>query len=340
MKTSFYNDTALRKTLMAKLGTLSVLSTVFLLTISCASIPREVSLARLFDHFEKAPHVLARAKSTFLRDMAASFDDSTLESIMTALSATKNGAHGPVDRNRLDKTLTRADALGVGISWNGTQNPAVEMVFAGNFPSLLTSLSFSFDSNWERIAGGYAAKNGRLYLREPSDGQLHFTTWAAQNPPPTSDAAASMARRSGMVGSNADMVVYLDAQSTLVSQLPILEGVTFPFDGILLSATRDALSPAKGSPDARYSIVFQIQMKDEQTARTYKPIMKFMWVLVSSRLSAAGIPISPDNIIEQHGALFLSQPVAMSAQQIVDAVLGLVSNRGSSGPLQGGQSSR
>lgn len=130
-----------------------------------------------------------------------------------------------------------------------------------------------------------------------------------------------------MVGSNADVAVYLDAQSTLVSQLPILEGVTFPFDGILLSATRDAISPAKGSPDARYSIVFQIQMKDEQAARTYKPIIKFMWVLVSSRLSAAGIPISSDNSIEQHGALFLSQPIAMSAQQIVDTVisaLGLV----------------
>jgi hypothetical protein len=339
MKFFLHNDTTGHRKPAVKLGTLGVLSAVFFLAVACASIPREASLAGLFNRFEKAPHMLIRAQNAFLHDMTASFNDSTLEALMTVVSNQNNGAHGPIDRNRLDKTLARADAVGVGVSWNGNQNPAVEVAVAGNFPGLLTSLSFSFDSNWERIPGGYAAKNRKIYLREPSDGQLHFATWAPENPTPLSDAAASMARHSGMLGSNADLTMYLDAKSSLVSQLPILDGVTLPFDGIMLSATRDAVAPSKGSPDARYSIVFQIQMKDEQTARTYKPIMKFVWVLISTRLGAAGIPISPENSIEQQGSLFWSQPIAMSAQEIVDAILRL-SNLGSgtgAGP-PGGQS--
>lgn len=339
MKISFHN--AWHKKLMAKLGMLTILSTVFFLAIACASIPRETSVAGLFDQFEKTPQLLVRANTMFLRDMVASFDDATIESFMAAASDQKNEGHKPIDRNRLDKTLTRANAVGIGVSWDDTQKLALEMVFAGNFPSLLTSLSFSFDGNWQRIDGGYAAKNGILYLRGPSDGQLHFATWSPPNPVVPSDETAAIARQSGLVASNADMGMYLDTRSLLAIQLPILEGITLPFDGILMSATRDALAPPTGSPQARYSVVFRIQMKDEQTARTYKPIMKFMWVLITSRLSSVGIPISPDNSIEQHGDLFLSQPIAMSAQQIVDAALALFPNPENTNPkLSGSSASR
>jgi len=349
MKISFHN--AWHKKLMTKLGMLTILSTVFFLAMACASIPQETSVAGLFDQFEKTPQLLVRANTMFLRDMVASFDDATIESILTAASDQNNEGSTPIDRNRLDKTLTRANAVGIGVSWDDTQNPAaqkpddqklaLEMVFAGNFPSLLTSLSFSFDNNWQRIDGGYAAKNGKLYLRGPSDGQLHFATWSPPNPVVPSDETAAIARQSGLVAGNADMAMYLDARSLLAMQLPILEGITLPFDGILMSATRDALAPPTGSPQARYSVVFRIQMKDEQTARTYKPIMKFMWVLITSRLSSVGIPISPDNSIEQHGDLFLSQPIAMSAQQIVDAALALFPNPENTNPkLSGSSASR
>jgi hypothetical protein len=306
-----------------RLSVYGVLTAVFFLAASCASVPREVALAGLFDHFEKTPQVLVRAENTFLRDMAASLDDSTIGTLMSVASEQKNTEHGPIDRNRLDKMLLRADALGAGISWDGDRNPGIEVVFAGNFPSLLTSLSFGLDDNWKRIAGGYTAKNGKIYLRDPSGGQLHFATWSPQNPPPLSDMTASMARRSGILGSNADLIIYLDAKSALVTQMPILDGVTLPFDGILVRVTRDAAGPSKGSPDARYSMVFQIQMKDEQAARTYKPIMKFVWVFVSNSLGTYGIPFSPENSIEQRGSLFMSQPVEMSAQQLVDAILAL-----------------
>ncbi|MEN6492280.1 MAG: hypothetical protein ABFC85_09845 [Rectinema sp.] len=316
------NKTGSTKPIM-KLGALGALSAVFFLAISCASVPREVALSGLFDHFEKAPQVLVKTENNFLRDMAASFNDSTIEALMSVASDQKDAVHKPIDRDRLDKTLMRADMAGIGISWDGNTSPAIEVVLAGNFPSLLTSLSFSFDNNWERIVGGYAAKNGKLYLRKPSGGQLHFATWAPEDPPAFSGAAGSMARSSGMLSSDADLTIYLDAKSALVTQLPILDGVTLPFDGIMLSATRDAASPAKGSPDARYSTVFQIQMKDEQAARTYKPIIKFMWVLISNKLSSYGVPLSSENSIEQRGSLFVSQPITMSAQQMIDAMLEL-----------------
>ena len=311
-----------------KFGAFAIVAALSVLAISCVSVPREVALARLFDHFEKTPHVLVQAGNAFLRDTAASLNDATLEAIVSAASTQKNHDQRPIDRGRLDKTLMRADAVAIGIAWDTAQAPSIEAVFTGNFPSLLTTLSFSLDDNWQRIKGGYVAQNGKLYLRDPSGDQLHFTTWTPEYPPSLSGAAAAMARQSGMLGSTADLSVYLDAKSALVTRLPILDGVTLPFDGIMLNATRDKASPQEGSPDARYSLIFQIQMKDEQSARTYKPIVKFMWVLISSRLSAMNVPISPDNSIEQQGSRFVSQPIAMSAEQIVNALLSLSSPDG------------
>jgi len=81
MKISFHN--AWHKKLMAKLGMLTILSTVFFLAMACASIPQETSVAGLFDQFEKTPQLLVRANTMFLRDMVASFDDATIESILT-----------------------------------------------------------------------------------------------------------------------------------------------------------------------------------------------------------------------------------------------------------------
>ena len=306
-----------------RLWAFATVAALSVLAISCVSVPKEVALAGLFDHFEKTPHVLVRAGNAFLRDTAASLNDATLEAIVSAASAQKNHDQRPIDRGRLDKTLMRADAVAIGITWDTAQVPAIEAVFTGNFPSLLTTLSFSLDDNWQRIKGGYVAQNGKLYLRDPSGGQLHFTTWTPEYPSSLSSAAAAMARQSGMLGSTADLSMYLDAKSALVTRLPILDGVTLPFDGIMLNAARDKASSQAGSPDARYTLVFQIQMKDEQSARTYKPIVKFMWVLISSRLSAMDVPISPDNSIEQQGSRFVSQPIAMSAEQIVNTILSL-----------------
>lgn len=305
----------------ARAGLFAALSAALVLAVSCASVPREVAIAGLFNHFERTPQILVRAKGAFLRDMAASFDDSTIGALVSIASDQHTMSTQPIDRDRLDKTLMRADVAGIGISWENKSDPAIEAVFAGDFPGFFTSVSFFFDANWNRIPGGYATRSGKLYMRDPSGGTLHFATWAPEAQPTASASTAAMASRAGMVNGDDDLNLYLDAKSTLIAQMPILDGVTLPFDGIMLRAERDPTSPAKGSPEARYMVQFEIQMKDEQSAKTYKPIMRFMWVILSNKLTEYGVPLSPDATIEQKGAIFTTQPIAMTARQMVDAIL-------------------
>ena len=98
-----------------RLGAFATVAALSVLAISCVSVPKEVALAGLFDHFEKTPHVLVRAGNAFLRDTAASLNDATLEAIVSAASAQKNHDQRPIDRGRRDKTLMRADAVANGL---------------------------------------------------------------------------------------------------------------------------------------------------------------------------------------------------------------------------------
>ncbi len=101
--------------IFALLFALAAFSLVF---SSCMSVPRDVAVSGLFDHFERTPQVLARAESAFLRDMAASFDDSTIQALISMTSENPDNGQKPINRDRLDKTLARAEAAGIGISWN------------------------------------------------------------------------------------------------------------------------------------------------------------------------------------------------------------------------------
>lgn len=296
---------------------------VMAMTFSCATAPSETALAGLFDQFEKTPQVLIRAKNSFLRDLAASVDDATLNAFASLASSNQASKNQPIDRDRIDKTLTRADAVGIGISWEDTSKASLEAVFAGNFPSFLTSVSFFFDKNWTKIPGGYEAKSGKIYVRDPQGGSLHIATWTPEPQPSLSLSTSMLAKKGGLNQRNDDLAFYADAKSTLIAQIPLLEGVSLPFDGIAFHAERDPNLPAPGNPDASYKAIFQVQMNDEQAAKTYKPIIKLLWIFLSRTLVENGIPIPADTAIEQQGALFSTQPIAISAQQIADILISL-----------------
>jgi len=293
------------------------------MTLSCATVPREVALAGLFDQFEKTPQVLIRANNSFLRDLAASVDDSTLHAFASLVSSDQPSNNQPIDRNRIEKTLTRADAVGIGISWEDKSKVSLEAVFAGNFPSLLTSISFFFDANWTKIPGGYEATSGKLFMRDPRGGSLHIATWAPPAQLSSSHSTTMLADKGGLNQRDDDLAFYADAKSTLIAQIPLLEGVSLPFDGIAFYAARDPDLPAQGNPDASYKAIFQVQMNDEQAAKTYKPIIKLLWIFLSRTLVENGIPIPSDTPIEQQGALFSTPPIAFSAQQIADILMSL-----------------
>jgi len=63
-------------------------------------------------------------------------------------------------------------------------------------------------------------------------------------------------------------------------------------------------------------------MKDEQAARTYKPIVRFIWVMVSSKLASLGVLLRPMSHWNNRGYL-TSQSFVISAQQITDVTLAL-----------------
>jgi len=96
-----------------------------------------------------------------------------------------------------------------------------------------------------------------------------------------------------------------------------------PFEGVVFGAQRDEYATKNGSPSALYRATFQFRMKDEQAARTYKPIVRFIWVMVSSKLASLGVPLTPNEPLEQQGATFTSQSFVISAQQITDVTLAL-----------------
>lgn len=295
---------------------------------SCTTIPREVSTRGLFDQFERTPQVLMRVEGIFLRDMVSSLDDSTIQAFLMKMNpeAPEEQVRKPINRARIDSTLSRTHAAAIGLTWNESSRISFEATLAGNFARLPTALSFALDSSWKRIHGGYAAKNGAIHVRDPQAGKLHISSFpfqtAESGAAPGSGIAGgagtrALADQSGLSVSNASLDMYIDASSALVSKLPILDGITLPFDGIRFIAMRDERSPAQGSADAIYQVRFRMQMKDEQSARTFRPIMKLAWALLSAQISSMGLPVPPETGIEQKAGTFETQSFPVRAREIV-----------------------
>ncbi|MBP7105686.1 MAG: hypothetical protein KBB02_00570, partial [Spirochaetia bacterium] len=58
------------------IASIIILATICIYIVSCSSVPKEIAIAGIFDHFEKTPQVILRSGDIFLRDIAASLDDS------------------------------------------------------------------------------------------------------------------------------------------------------------------------------------------------------------------------------------------------------------------------
>jgi len=57
--------------------------------------------------------------------------------------------------------------------------------------------------------------------------------------PMQNQEAANLAKKSGILATQADISLYLDAQSALIRSLPLLEGISLPFEGVVFGAQRD-----------------------------------------------------------------------------------------------------
>ncbi|MCX8013146.1 MAG: hypothetical protein N3A02_02500, partial [Rectinema sp.] len=154
-----------------------------------------------------------------------------------------------------------------------------------------------------------------VYKRQ--GGKLHISSFPFQKSSSGAGARA-LAEQSGLSASNASFDLYIDAKSALISNLPILDGVTLPFDGLRFIAVRDEVNALVGNADAVYQARFNIRMKDEQSARAFRPIMRLIWVVLSAQISSMGLPIPPEASIELKGSIFETQPFPVHAHEIVD----------------------
>jgi len=292
-----------------------------LVGISCTTISKEVSTRGIFDQFEQTPQVIMRVEGMFLRDFVDSLNDDTIQALMMRINtqASEQQIRKPINRSRIDSTLSRTHVAAIGLTWKDRKTVSFEATLAGNFARIPTALSFALDSSWKRIPGGYAAKTGALHVRDPQAGKLHVSSFPFQMAGAGTGAGARvLAEQSGLLASDASFDMYIDAKSAVVSKLPILDGITLPFDGIRVIAMRDGTSPTVGAADAVYLARIRIQMKDEQTARTFRPIMKLVWALLSAQISSMGLPIPPETGIEQKGSSFETQTFPVQARDIVE----------------------
>lgn len=309
-----------------------------LLAASCATLGKPSDSGEIYNQFTREPEILVRSEPVFLRDLLAALPDSTMRSLAGTLNP--NGSAGNstllLDRAQADKALSRTRLAVVGISLSGTASgntavPVTEIVLEGNFPSILTPLSFALDPAWRRVPGGWKSNGSSLYLHDPKGGYLHFSTEAplprkADDPYRFALSPGSkVALRSGMDRVQTDLALYLDAQSRLIAGNPLLKGVELPFDGIMLVGIRTSGSPAQASAFAEYSCSLRVLMKDEETARIYRPLVRLLWMLTSRRLADRGIPLPQDVTVEQQGSAVVIGTINLRMSALLDIATRLAS---------------
>jgi hypothetical protein len=265
----------------------------------CASVPKEVYLIEPSSKLEYSPEIYFRSSGPVLRDIAAGFGEKELLRLSKTLGQEgKAGSGEGRDGGRLDLSsmndiLKRSRTVGCGIRGLGTNSLKMEAVLVGDFMPISLRLGLAFDGSWSRMDdGGYRSVNYPLYLRAPLPGIVQLSSEAkgptslAALPPPYPAAFDEI--------SKSDLFISADGQAALRS-LPLpMESAALPLRAIAMAGSyTEAFLTGKSPASPRtavYSLEVRILMKDEASARSYRPIVRFLWAAAAGKFFGEGSP--------------------------------------------------
>jgi hypothetical protein len=283
----------------------------------CATIPTEVLETEPALHLDKSPQIYARLSGPALRDIASTMDERDFGAFAALLSADKSGqsptagvpagtkpagtataglaASAPapsqpkISPATLKSFLARTRTFGVGIGGIGQKRSIVEAVFIGDFPVLSVRLALASDNAWTREKdGSYRSDDYPLFIRTLQPGVIHASNEKAAY---AAGAVEAYPKRSAPLASSDVFIAANEPSAFLAGTMP-LEALSLPLNAIVLSG--DMVSPASGgaSQAASYRLEVRIFMKDEASARAFKPVVRFLWSAAARQLFGATIDVS------------------------------------------------
>jgi hypothetical protein len=232
---------------------------------------------------ETAPQLYVRLSGTALRDMRSHMDDRSIATLMTSYQDVGDApGSGSQDLAFLETVLSRTRTLGFGLSGLGQANSgaATEMVLIGDFKPLSLRIALAVDGKWRKTGdGGYASTHYPLYIREPAPGIVHISTEEKGKKRSIGEANIFPTRYAALAKS--DIFISTTALNEIFSIPMPMEAASIPV--IAMVASGYAI---EGS--SRYNLEFRILMRDEASARLYRPVVRFLWVGAATRLLGEG----------------------------------------------------
>ncbi len=286
---------------------------MLLLLSACATVPREIFTANPASYFNEKPQAYIQMSRTAMQELILSMDQETLDRLARSVPASQNKSPmedtGTVDKNMLRSFLSRTSRLGVGIAGYDTANPRIEAILLGDFPVYSVRLAMVTNNEWRKIDNyQYRSTRYPLYIQIVDNGIVRFTTYS--NYEKAIPSAPSIIPGRFSESHNADIAFYISEPRAFLSRMIPLEAAALPIDSLLITARKP-----EGSEEPFYDLDFSIIMKDEATARAYRPIARFFWLALVDKLlgpdssaktsslnlekdvySAKGIRISSDDI--------------------------------------------
>lgn len=284
---------------------------------SCATVPKEVLSGDPGRYFTKDAELYLRVSGRTSRDLVESLGQERLDRIAYAMmkpdpSVRPEDFH--VKRATLDQFLSRMSSVGVGISYEPGGRPLLEAAILGTYSGPSLPVALALNGDWRKEQGGYAHRSGELYLSNPTPGVLKLGTDRARSRLPDSGAeirmlpsryaqavapapatgGAAPAPASGSAtpaptsGSTApavsraqpDLAVWIRNPGRQLGAATFGEPLHIPVEGIYIAATRQTAD--------EYIADITFQAKDEAQARTYRPIVRFLWVAAADRIFGSG----------------------------------------------------
>ena len=287
------------------------------LLAGCATVPTEVLETEPYAHLEKSPQVYARLSGPALRDIASTMDERDLGAFAALLSSDKAGqsplssapgapllagtataglaasasAPGPatISPSTLKSFFARTRTFGVGIGGIGAKRPSVEAVFVGDFPVLSVRLALATDDAWTREKdGSYRSDKFPLFIRTLQPGVIHASNEKASY---AAGAVEAYPKRAAEFAASDVFVAANEPSAFLAGTMP-LEALNLPISAIVMSGTMAPAAAGGGSTTARYLLEVRIIMKDEASARAFKPVVRFLWTAAARQLFGAALDVA------------------------------------------------
>ncbi|HEY9054769.1 MAG TPA: hypothetical protein VIO60_08115 [Rectinemataceae bacterium] len=296
---------------------------------SCATVPKEVYLVEPSSLLETSPQIYIRSSGGVLRDLTEGMDEEELLGLSRSFAESRKGSPSPssqgyrpqgLKKSTIDFVLKRSRTFGAGLSGlSGIDGspPSLEALMVGDFSSFPIRLGLALDGGWKRTAeGGYDALEYPIHIRPLSPGIVHVSSDPAPRSikpqlPAYPDAFEKVARSDLFISIN-------DPKLLLRTPFP-LEGFSLPLRALALSGNfSDPYLLGKDSQteaNAKYDLELRILMNDEASARMYRPVARFVWAALATRLlgtKSAAASLIP----EQEGPVYVVRGILMGTEAL------------------------